>query len=82
MSVQELDYSTHGAGGSIANIRPMIFLNHDKSFNHSHHGRIPIVLTKDKMCIGCTDITVEAAKLLLQKWNEKFGAIPTAVTIQ
>lgn len=66
-----------------ANKRPIIAILPDNTIEHSIHGKIRIVLSKNKICIGCTDITPEAAKFIVSKWSEKYGnQLPEEVIIQ
>lgn len=43
---------------------------------------VRVVLQRDKISIGCTDITVEAAEYILKKHKEKYQSHPDEVLLQ
>lgn len=50
--------------------RPRITLSEDRIL---HNGKLTrVVFTKDTISIGCTDISVDAAKFILRKYLECF----------
>lgn len=36
-------------------------------------GRVPIVLTRDRIRIGCTDVDPRVAVLIARLWKERYG---------
>ena len=61
--------------------RPLISL--DMLGNIVHNGtKCEVVFYQDKMAVGCTDITINAAKQLLEAWEREFGKQPIRVVYQ
>jgi hypothetical protein len=48
------------------------------------HNTIPcrVVMTREKISVGCSDVTIEAAKELLKLHEEKFAELPERIVIQ
>lgn len=60
--------------------RPFITLCAGKILHDGKPCRV--VLTPELISIGCTDIDIPAARFLLQKWEERFGAAVTKFVLQ
>lgn len=62
------------------NSRPTITLG---VLNKVKHNGNPcrVILKKNMISIGCSDITPEAAEFIFQKWKDNFGATTTVVVL-
>lgn len=56
----------------IGESRPQITLEEGAHCDEIRHNgsRTSVSFTKDKLSIGCTDISVEAAKWIMERYNE------------
>lgn len=52
--------------------RPLIHFYDGKIVEFGQPKRV--VLRKEKISVGCRDVSVEALKFLLSEWEKKFGA--------
>lgn len=60
--------------------RPLITTKSDKIFHDGDLCRV--VMRREKICVGCTDITPQALEWLLKKYQELFPKQDTAVIVQ
>lgn len=60
--------------------RPLISIRNGKL----HHNETPVrvVLTRDLIRVGCSDVTPQAAKLLIAEWGKNFGEKGDVIVMQ
>lgn len=53
--------------------RPLISFDEEEKRVYHNSQPCKVVLRKDKISVGCSDITPEAAKFIYERWFKEFG---------